>query len=180
MDEKLFSDIESPKTLPKEIGGEPRLENLRISAFVLEKQADKYIVRDWEPSFLRGIADEIWGLDDSRLASRTKQSADLLAYDKADTDRLENIGRKNRESGMMNTTYEISSGLRVVGDYLDKQRAVAFSVWWTAEWVTVRYQKAAGAPNETNFTLQNLQDRKIGMYLRRSSRQGENETLRRV
>ena len=143
------------------------LENLRISAFVLEKQTDKYIVRDWEPSFLRSIADEIWGSRDSCLASRTKKSSDLLVYDKADTVRLETVGRASRESGMIYDTYEISSGLRVVGDYLDKQRAVAFSVWWSTESVTVRYNRVAGAPKETNFTLQNLQDLKVGMYLRR-------------
>lgn len=74
---------------------------------------------------------------------------------------------------MIYDTYEISSGLRVVGAYLDKQRAVAFSVWWSTESVTVRYNMVAGAPKETNFTLQNLQDLKVGMYLRRSSRHGE-------
>jgi hypothetical protein len=146
------------------------LENLRISAFVLEKQTDKYIVRDWEPSFLRSIADEIWGLGDSCLASRTKESSDLLVYDKADTERLETVGRASRESGLIHGTYEISSGLRVVGDYLDKQRAVAFSVWWSTDSVTVRYDRAAGAPKETNFTLQNLQDLKVGMYRQRSNR----------
>lgn len=149
------------------------LENLRISVFVLEKQTYKYIVRDWEPSFLRSIADEIWGSCDSCLASRIKKSSDLLVYDKADTVRLETVGRASRESGMIYDTYEISSGLRVVGDYLEKQRAVAFSVWWSMESVTVRYNRAAGAPKETNFTLQNLQDLKVGMYLRRSSRHGE-------
>ena len=148
------------------------LENLRISAFVLEKQTEKYIVRDWEPSFLKSIADEVWGLGDSCLAS-PKQSNDLLAYDKADTERLETIGQAHRESGMIHGTYEISSGLRVVGDYLDKQSAVAFSVWWSTESVTVRYNRAAVAPKETHFTLQNLQDFKVGMYLRRSSRHGE-------
>ena len=146
------------------------LENLRISAFVLEKQSDKYIVRDWEPSFLRSIADEIWGSRDSYLASRTKKSSNLLVYDNVDTERLETVGRASRESGLIHGTYEISSGLRVVGDYLDKQRAVVFSVWWSTESVTVRYNRAAGAPKETNFTLQNLQDFKVGMYRRRSNR----------
>ena len=59
----------------------------------MEKHTDKYIVRDWEPSFLRSIADEVWGLADSYLASPTKESSDLLAYDSADTERLETIAR---------------------------------------------------------------------------------------
>jgi len=41
------------------------LEKLRISAFVLEKETDRYIVREWEPSFLKSIADKVWGLADS-------------------------------------------------------------------------------------------------------------------
>ena len=149
------------------------LENLRINAFLLEKHTDKYIVRDWEPSFLRSIADEVWGLADSYLRSPTEESSDLLAYDSADTERLETIARARRNSGMILGTYEISSGLRVVGDYLDKQSAVAFSVWWSNESVTVRYNRAAGALKETCFTLQNLQDLKVAMYPRRSSRHGE-------
>ena len=149
------------------------LEKLRISAFVLEKETDRYIVREWEPSFLKSIADKVWGLADSCLAPRTKESSELLAYDKADAERLETIGRGSRESGMIQDHYEIASGLRVVGDYLDKQRAVAFRVWWSTESVTVRYNRAAKTPKETHFTPLSLQDFKVGMYLRRSSRHGE-------
>jgi hypothetical protein len=145
------------------------LENLRISAFVLEKQSDKYIVREWEPGFLTNIADEVWGLGNSRVASPSKESSDLLAYDNADTERLEAIGRKNRSSNVTHD-YEISSGLRVVGDYLDRERAEAFTIWWATEFVTVKYNSCVGTLKTTNFTLQNLQDLKVGMYLRRSIR----------
>jgi hypothetical protein len=67
-------------------------------------------------------------------------------------------------------TYTISSGLRSVGDYLDKKRAVAFDIWWSIESVRVRFETAAGGPKETNFTLHNLQDLAVGMYLKRSNR----------
>jgi hypothetical protein len=50
------------------------LEKLRIDAFVLEKQSDKLVVRDWEPSSLRNIADDVWGLGNSSTVSRTKES----------------------------------------------------------------------------------------------------------
>ena len=36
------------------------LETLRISAFALTKDDDKFIVRNWEPSFLMNIANEVW------------------------------------------------------------------------------------------------------------------------
>ena len=147
------------------------LEKLRIHAFVLEKQTDKFVVRDWEPSFLRNIADDVWGLGNSSAASRTKESNDL-AYDSTATERLETIGRASRGCGVIHGSYEISSGLRVVGDYLDRQKAVAFSIWWSTESVTVKYNGTAGGPKETNFTMQNLQDLKVEVYLGRSSRQG--------
>lgn len=149
------------------------LEKLRIHAFALEKQTGKYVVRDWEPSFLRSIADDVWGLPTSSAASQTKESDDLLAYDSTDNERLEAIGRARRGSGVIHGNDEISSGLRVVGDYLDRQKAVAFSIWWSTESVTVKYDGTAGGPKETHFTMQNLEDLKVEMYLRRSSRQGE-------
>lgn len=148
------------------------LEKLRINAFVVERQTDKYVVRDWEPSFLRSIADEVWGLRDSSVGSRTKQSGDLLAYDSTDVERLETIGRASRGSRAIYGSYGISSGLRVVGDYLDRQKAVGFSIWWATESVTVKYNGTVGGPKERNFT-QNLQKFKVGMYLRRFSRDDE-------
>jgi hypothetical protein len=98
------------------------LETLRINAFALEKAGDKYIVRDWEPSFLKNIADEVWGLGDSGQTLFTKKRpSDLLVYDSSDAERLEATGRARRGSKEHQNTYEISSGLRVVGDYLDEK-----------------------------------------------------------
>src|ERR1044072_6508610 len=102
------------------------LVKLRIHAFLLQKQTEKYVVRDWEPSFLKSIADEVWGLDESCVASRTKDSDDLLIYDYTDTERLEIIGRGRHGRGVIHGTHEISSSLRVVGDFLDRQKASTF------------------------------------------------------
>jgi len=147
------------------------LESLRITSFVLAKDGDKFIVRNWEPSFLKNIADNVWPLGDSHQRSFTnKESTDLLVYDGSDTERLETIGRARRGSKEIQNSYKISSGLRVLGDYLDKQRAIAFDIWWSTESVTVKYKTAAGTAKETNFTVQNLHDLGVGMYLRRSSR----------
>jgi hypothetical protein len=144
------------------------LDTLRINAFTLEKEGDKYIVRGWEPSVLKNIADEVWG---SSPDTSKKQSGDLLVYEISDAKRLEAQGRARRGSKDIQNTYTISLGLRVVGDYLDKKMAVAFDISWSIESVKVRYKTAAGAPKGTNFTVQNLQDLGVGMYLRRSSRQ---------
>jgi hypothetical protein len=148
------------------------LETLRINAFALEKDGYNYIVRDWEPSFLKNIAAEIWGLGASGQTPFTnKKSGDLLVYNCSDAERLEATGRARRGSKELQDTYKISSGLRIVGDYLDKNRAVAFNIWWSIESVRVRYQTPAGDSKERNFTVQNLQELGVGMYLRRSSQQ---------
>jgi hypothetical protein len=36
------------------------LETLRINAFTLETDGNKYVERDWETSFLKSVADEVW------------------------------------------------------------------------------------------------------------------------
>jgi hypothetical protein len=59
----------------------------------------------------------------------------------------------------------------LVGDYLDKERAVAFDIWWSNESVRIRYEAPEGGFEERKFTVGNLQDLGIGMYLRRSRRQ---------
>ncbi len=75
------------------------LETLRINAFALEKKADKYIVRDWEPSFLKSVADEVWGTRDSdQMSFPTQKSGDLLIYTNSDAERLETQGRSRRGS----------------------------------------------------------------------------------
>ena len=148
------------------------LETLRINAFALEKKGDKYIVHDWEPSFLKSLADEVWGTGDfGSMPLPTQKSGNVLIYTNSDAERLETQDRLRRGSKGNPDTYTISSGLRSVGDYLDKERAVTFDIWWSVESVRVRFETAAGGPKETIFTVHNLQDLAVGMYLRRSIRQ---------
>jgi hypothetical protein len=149
------------------------LETLRINAFALEKNGDKYIVTEWGKSILKtSLLKKIWGADNSGQTRYTNdQRSDPQVYNSSDAERLETTGRARRGSKKVQGTYEVSLGLRVVGDYLDKKRALSFNIWWSTESVRVRYETAAGARNETIFTAQNLQDLGVGMYLRRSSRQ---------
>jgi hypothetical protein len=144
------------------------LEVLRINAFALEKKGEKYIVRNWELSFLKSITDKVWGTGDSdQMPFTPQESSDLLVYTSSDTERLETGGRSRRGANENPDTYNISSGLRVLGDYLDRKRAVAFDIWWSIESVRVRYETSAGGLNKAIFTLQNLQDLGVSMYLRR-------------
>ena len=146
------------------------LETLRINAFTLEKNADKYIVRDWETSFLKSVADEVWRTGDFGQMPSQEKSENLLIYTNSDAERLEKQGRSRRGSKENPDTHTISSGLRLVGDYLDQKSAVTFNIQWSIESVRVRFEAASGDPKETSFTMQTLKDLAVVMYLRRSRR----------
>jgi hypothetical protein len=147
------------------------LERLRIDTFALQKKDERYIVRNWEPSFLKNITLKVWGtVGSDQLPFTAQESKDTLVYSSSDTKRLKAHGRSRRGSKDNQKTYNVSLGLRLVGDYLDKKRAVAFGIWWSIESVRVRYETPVGGSQETIFTVQNLQDLGVGMYLRRSSR----------
>jgi hypothetical protein len=147
------------------------LEVLRINTYTLEKTGEKYIVRNWEPSFLKSITEEVWGPGDSDkiLLSPRRGPTEALIYASSDTNRLEALGRSKRCSAPGQERHNLSLSLRVVGDYLDRRRAVAFDISWARHSVTVKYQTPADGHKEAHFTVQNLLDLGVAMYLRRSS-----------
>ena len=147
------------------------LEVLRINTFTLEKRGGKYIVHNWEPSFLKSITEKVWGPGDfDKILLNPQGPTEPLIYTSSDTNRLEALGRSRRGSDYDQERHTLSLGLRVVGDYLDRHRAVAFDISWVGHSVTVKYQSPADGHKEANFTVQNLHDLGVGMYLRRSSR----------
>jgi hypothetical protein len=147
------------------------LDALRINAFKLEKRGEKYIVRNWEPSFLRGIAEKVWGRHDSnQMHMVAGERSAVLIYTNSDTNRLEAQGLSRRGSDDRLDPHNISLALRALGDYLDKKRAVGFDISWSVASVTVKYETSVHDHKEEVFTVQNLHDLGVGMYLRRSSR----------
>lgn len=147
------------------------LETLRIDAFTLEKDGDKYVVRDWETSFLKSAADQAWEANDfGQMSLPQEKSENLLIYTNSDAERLEAQGRSKRGSKESPDTNTVSSGLRLVGDYLDQKKAVTFNIQWSMESVRFRFEAASGGPKETGFTMQNLKDLGVVMYLRRARR----------
>jgi hypothetical protein len=103
------------------------LETLRINAFTLQKDGDKYVVRDWETSFLKSVADEVWRTDDfGQMPLPQQKSENLLIYTNSDAERLETHGRARRGSNENPDANTISSGLRLVGDYLDQKKSRDF------------------------------------------------------
>jgi hypothetical protein len=143
---------------------------LQINTFTLDKSGEKYIVRNWEPSFLKSISEKVWGPVDFDEALLSPGPSESLIYTSSDTNRLEALGQSRRGSDSGQEPPNISLALRVVGDYLDRHRAVAFDISWGRHSVTVKYRSPADGHKEANFSVQNLHDLGVGMYLRRSSR----------
>ena len=164
--------MSSPENFPQSLRviGQA-LETLRIKAFSLKKYRDKYSVFDWEPSFLEGVAAAVWGKKDVEQMHLAQQSSDkVLVYTDADAERLEVHGRSKRRSIKSADAHTISSGLRAIGDYLDRKKAIAFVIAWSPESITVNYEIVPGSVQQRSFTLRHLHDLAVGMYKRRSNR----------
>src|ERR687897_2816027 len=99
------------------------LEVLRINTFTVEKRGEKYIVRNWEPSFLKSITEKVWGTGDSdKILLNLQGPTEPLVYTSSDTNRLEALGRSRRGSDLGQGRHNLSLALRVVGDYLGRHR----------------------------------------------------------
>jgi hypothetical protein len=147
---------------------------LGIHSFELAKWADDYIVwviEDGErpPSvkktFFEKISQKILGHSDS-----DKETLNRMYFPSSDIF-LANIerGLKRRTSDSPKDLRDLSFVLRVLGDYLDRKAAREFTISWSMDSIRVRYDR-----KEESFTLQNLYDFGINMYLKRSSRRRKN------
>ena len=76
---------------------------------------------------------------------------------------------KRRISNSPSDLSDLSLELRVLGDYLDRKVAGEFTISWAPNSVKVRYDH-----KEEKFTLQNLYDFGIHMYMKRSDRRRTN------
>lgn len=86
---------------------------------------------------------------------------DILAAD------IEQQSKRNPNSPK--DVRDLAFVLRVVGDYLDRKALSKFTVSWSMDSIKVRYDQ-----KEEIFTLQDLYDLGIHMYLRRSNRHRTN------
>jgi hypothetical protein len=150
------------------------LDALRINSFELQKKGAEYVVRtdsseaagklSWDDSFIKNIAEKLWG-----RASKNLQPP--LVYTSFDIDRFDREARSVRgRSNPTLVTGNVSLPLRVVGDYLDRKAAITFSISWSIHSVKVEYDTFNGTQKREDFTVQNLYDRSVHMYLRRSDR----------
>jgi len=77
------------------------------------------------------ITEKVWGFGDSDKMRLSPQGpTESLIYTSSDTNRLEALGQSRRGSDSGQERHNLSLALRVVGDYLDRHRAVAFDISW--------------------------------------------------
>jgi hypothetical protein len=155
------------------------LELQGISKFDLEKHGENYMLRvvTNQPatggSFLKKIAQRLLRIDIS-----TKEPADPAAvaqsrcYTPSDIFRLA-TQQQSRHGGLnvMPDAHKLSQVLRVVGDHLARKEANAFTVSMSGHSLSVTYETGRGFQQES-FTIENLYDHAVQMYLRRSKRLG--------
>ena len=160
------------------------LEALRIDSFELEKRGDEYVVRmdpsesagklSWDTNFLKTLAEKIWGPGDFEQRDLNPGGpTEPLVYKSSDIDRLDSEGRSGRGSqDSMPDARNLSLALRVLGDYLDQKGAQDFAIPWSIHSVRVKYVTIHSIGlKEEDFTVQNLYDRGVHMYMRRSNRE---------
>ena len=154
------------------------LEAQGISKFDLEKHGENYMLRvvtnqpATEGSFLKKIAQRLL-----RVGISAKEPADPAAaaqsrcYTPSDISRLA-TQQQSRHGGLnaMPDAYKLAQVLRVVGDHLDRKEACSFTVSVSGHSLSVAYETGSGHQIHENFTIENLYDRAVRMYLRRSKR----------
>jgi hypothetical protein len=151
------------------------LEARGISTFDLEKHGENYMLRvvASQPatgrSFFKKIAQLLWRANDS--AGEPSDSAVTLCYTPSDISRLV-TEQKSRHGGsnVMPDAQKLGQVLRVIGDHLDRKEACTFTVSVSGHLLSVAYETGSGHQIQEDFTIENLYDRAVHMYLRRSKR----------
>lgn len=147
------------------------LEALGISTFGLEKQGANYIVRATgrttiEKTLIKRIAAR---LKQSRKPD--KQSSEPLSYTPTDISRLAGEQQsQHRKANVMPDAHKLAQILRIVGYYLDRKEARAFTIVVSRDWLLVWYETSDGHHHRESFTMENLYDLAVHMYLRRWKR----------
>jgi hypothetical protein len=154
------------------------LEAQGISTFDLEKQGENYMLRviASQPatggSFLKKIAQLL-----GRVANSAREPSDpaipsqTLCYTSSDISRL--VAEQQLQNGRANVmpdAHKLSQVLRVVGDHLARKEARAFTISMSGHSLSVMYETESGHQIQESFTIENLYDRAVQMYLRRSKR----------
>jgi hypothetical protein len=145
------------------------LDELGVDCFQLAKSGDDYIVwpertestrRSVEKGFFSKIIQKILGETNSDRELPNRLYFTPTEIVSADAQRR----LKRKISDSPSDRRDLSFVLRVLGNYLDRQRAADFAIRWSKYSAMVSYGQ-----NEEYFTVQNLYDLGISMYLKRAT-----------
>ncbi|MGH7796833.1 MAG: hypothetical protein ACREQ2_18365 [Candidatus Binatia bacterium] len=146
------------------------LHGLGIDSFELDKTGDQYTVRmntdepaprSRKSTFLDRVVARTRGSETS-----ARQIPNPRQFTRSKILWLDVEKRLRRsESNAMPDARNLSLVLRVLGDYLDRKAVGDFAISWSTDSVKVSYGKKV-----ESFTVEDLYDLGVRMYLRRSSR----------
>jgi hypothetical protein len=153
------------------------LEAQGIRTFDLEKHGENYMLRviASQPatggSFFKKIAQLLGRADNSgRGPSDPAVPTQTLCFTPSDVSRLVTEQQlRHGGSNVVPDAYKLAQVLRVLGDHLDRKEAYAFRVSVSGDSLSVAYETGSGLQQES-FTIENLYDHAVQMYLRRSKR----------
>jgi hypothetical protein len=160
------------------------LELLRVSCFNLEKDGEDYLVRvtvseparkvGFGKNLVKRVTQIVW-----RHRYFDKEPPSLgklgqpLRYTPSDICHLDSQAESQRsKSTALLDAHKLSQVLRAIGDYLDQKEARAFTISMSTHSVSVWYESSAGHQARESFTVPDLYNRAIHMYLQRSGRGG--------
>jgi hypothetical protein len=147
-----------------------QLAGLGINAFELDKRGNEYFVRmdrgesagkSPEKTFPKSIFEKTPSAPDTAREILNHLSFSTSQIIWSDT---ENRLRRGQTNAMPDAN-DLSTLLRVLGDYLDRKAAGDFAISCDMGVVTVSYDQ-----RKESFRIENLYDLGVHMYLRRSNR----------
>ena len=148
-----------------------QLDTLHISAFRLKQNDDGYMVhidergRRVKSPARKGLFQNI--LRRVFLADKVDtdhEISNLIEYNQSNLLWLDTAGKLNRGATEAVPEANVSTGLRALGDFLDRRKAGDFMITWLPQGAEVYYGQ-----KQEHFTIENIHDLATGMYLRRSA-----------
>jgi len=147
------------------------LELLCVGCFELEKDREDYLVHVTvgEPArnvgfgrnLVKRVAQMVWG---RRYSDKEPSSAGKLGqhlrYTTSDIWHLNEQAKSQRgQANIMPDAHKLSQILRVIGDYLDRKEARAFTISVSTHSVSISHESSVGYQNRESFNVANLYDR---------------------
>ena len=152
-----------------------QLEAFGIELFTLRVEDDGYVVtgkKRYQPQENpeHGLWQRFRGAPKSSQAQPAFDAIDLR-FSIEDLTRLESEGEKKRNAaGGISEAHSLSQMLRVIGAFVEQKQGRLLGVTKEGQDIAIEYESALHRRVAEKFTVSNLYDYWVKMYLRRSAR----------